>query len=83
MTANLVAALKSLRDELEANFWWIDYLCNNHDDSEERALQVLCMTTIYRNASKVLAWIGSEKPGQSIFNTTLIFRRIFFNLIRK
>lgn len=64
MTGNLHAALCALRDETEAGFWWIDSLCINQDDLEERSLQVLRMTSIYRTAFQVVAWIGSETPGQ-------------------
>jgi hypothetical protein len=64
VTGNLYEALSSLRKETEAGFWWIDALCINQADVEERSLQVLRMTSIYRTAFHVVAWIGSETPGQ-------------------
>lgn len=37
---------------------WIDALCINQADLEERTQQVLLMGKIYRQASRVLLWIG-------------------------
>lgn len=55
MTGNLYAALCALRDETAETFWWIDALCINQKDDEEKSLQVLRMTSIYRTASQVIA----------------------------
>lgn len=60
MTGNLHAALTALRDESEKKYWWIDALCINQEDLEESALQVQRMTSIYRSAHRVIAWIGSQ-----------------------
>lgn len=64
VTANLFAALKALRETTEPTTWWIDALCINQDNIEERRLQVLRMTSIYRSAVRVVAWIGVERPGE-------------------
>jgi hypothetical protein len=40
--------------------YWIDQICINQNDPEERATQVLLMTQIYRNASHVHVWLGPE-----------------------
>ncbi|KAG8169933.1 hypothetical protein KVR01_000678 [Diaporthe batatas] len=37
---------------------WIDAICINQADPEERARQVALMSRIYRQASRVLLWIG-------------------------
>ena len=37
---------------------WIDALCINQDNKEEKADQVLMMLTIYSKASNVLVWMG-------------------------
>ncbi|KAJ3455134.1 hypothetical protein MRS44_013734 [Fusarium solani] len=37
---------------------WIDAICINQDDLQERASQVLLMGRIFRSASRVLAWLG-------------------------
>jgi hypothetical protein len=53
-----------MRDTEVARLWWIDALSINQDDIEERSLQVLRMTAIYRTAFRVVAWIGPQNPGQ-------------------
>jgi hypothetical protein len=37
---------------------WIDAICINQQDREERARQVMLMRDIYRQASRVVAWLG-------------------------
>jgi hypothetical protein len=37
---------------------WVDAICINQDDLEERAIQVKRMGLIYRQASRVVAWLG-------------------------
>ncbi|PQE33433.1 heterokaryon incompatibility protein [Rutstroemia sp. NJR-2017a WRK4] len=41
---------------------WIDQLCINQNDIEERAQQVSMMTEIYSNASAVNIWLGDRDP---------------------
>lgn len=52
-------------DDLLGSFRWYDALCINQEDVEERSLQVLRMTSIYRTAFRVVAWIGSATAGQA------------------
>ncbi|KAI0973457.1 heterokaryon incompatibility protein-domain-containing protein [Xylaria arbuscula] len=42
---------------------WVDALCINQADLQERSEQVLCMGELYRNADKVLIWLGPDVPG--------------------
>ncbi|KAK1844225.1 ankyrin and het domain-containing protein [Colletotrichum chrysophilum] len=44
--------------ELFMNPLWIDALCINQDDLDERASQVQLMRSIFRGAKRVLAWLG-------------------------
>jgi hypothetical protein len=37
---------------------WVDAICIDQDDLEERASQVRYMQQIYRGATKVIAWLG-------------------------
>lgn len=61
--SNLENALRHLRDHHErisCDFpLWVDALCINQDDEEERNEQVDMMGDIYRRANRVLAWLGS------------------------
>ncbi|CAI0649432.1 unnamed protein product [Colletotrichum noveboracense] len=44
--------------ELFMNPLWIDALCINQEDLDERASQVQLMKSIFRGAKRVLAWLG-------------------------
>jgi hypothetical protein len=61
---NLEAALRSLaKDQLfQGNFKiWIDALCINQDDLDERSVQVTKMKDIYTKAWNVVAWLGPAR----------------------
>ncbi|KAK7957721.1 HET-domain-containing protein [Apiospora saccharicola] len=57
---NLHEALLYLRLPDEPRVMWIDALCINQNDPEERGHQVKRMVHIYSCARKVVAWIGPE-----------------------
>ena len=58
ITGNLEAALRDLQQEDETEYVWADAICINQSDQEEKTVQVKCMTDIYRNATKVVGWLG-------------------------
>ncbi|KAK8010081.1 hypothetical protein PG990_009046 [Apiospora arundinis] len=58
--SNLFEALQYLRSPDEPLVMWIDALCINQNDFEERGQQVARMAHIYSRARKVVAWIGPE-----------------------
>ncbi|KAF2032904.1 heterokaryon incompatibility, partial [Setomelanomma holmii] len=41
---------------------WIDAMCINQGDDKEKMGQIQMMTDIYRNAKKVMIWLGEEIP---------------------
>jgi hypothetical protein len=41
---------------------WIDAICINQEDVEEKRTQIPLMQKIYRNASNVYVWMGSSSP---------------------
>ncbi|CVK98658.1 related to heterokaryon incompatibility protein het-6 [Fusarium proliferatum] len=60
-----MAVTQSVHDILlrRADYWkhryiWIDSICIDQDNIEERNTQVSTMTEIYKNASRVIAWFG-------------------------
>lgn len=57
VTANLHAALCRLRLEDEVRPVWIDQLCIDQDNMEEKAVQVRLMGEIYSNCSQCLIWM--------------------------
>ncbi|KAF4339634.1 heterokaryon incompatibility (het-6OR allele) [Fusarium beomiforme] len=56
-------ALRRLRQEKETLIIWIDAVCINQDDLEERAQQVTLMSQIYSLASTVHIWLGEDNHG--------------------
>ncbi|RKL25729.1 hypothetical protein BFJ68_g356 [Fusarium oxysporum] len=56
-------ALRRLRLERETLVVWIDAVCINQDDLEERAQQVTLMSQIYSLASVVHIWLGEDNHG--------------------
>lgn len=62
LTENLNRALMDLRDspEIKDKRFWIDQISINQKDDLERGHQVQSMASIYRNASRVIVYLGSH-----------------------
>ena len=60
---NLEMALRHLRLRDQARRLWVDALCINQGDLDERALQVQYMVKVYKYAARVIVWIGLKVPG--------------------
>ncbi|KAL3417252.1 Heterokaryon incompatibility protein 6, OR allele 5 [Phlyctema vagabunda] len=58
VTKNLYDAMMVLRPLKEDLVIWVDALCINQSDDEEKSWQVGLMADIYQKACKVLAWLG-------------------------
>lgn len=58
VTHNLYDALFHIREILSPVPLWVDAVCINQVDEEEKTLQLKKMTTIYSQASTVLVWLG-------------------------
>jgi hypothetical protein len=58
ITKNADTLLRRFRDEHRTRVLWIDAVCINQADNEEKGTQIPLMGQIYRFASKVLAWLG-------------------------
>ncbi|OCK79122.1 HET-domain-containing protein [Lepidopterella palustris CBS 459.81] len=60
-TANLASALSELgRRICSPRALWIDALCINQKDNEEKSHQVQMMGEIFRQADGVVVWLGQE-----------------------
>ena len=66
ITSNLADALRHFRLEDTAIILWIDQLCINQADLDEKGLQVQMMSRVYTRAWSVVVWLGNpiEKSGQ-------------------
>lgn len=62
---NLCAALDQLW-LMKERLIWVDYLCINQKDDEEKSGQVRMMDTIYAKAQPIFAWIGPESDNSEL-----------------
>nr|OQO19785.1 hypothetical protein B0A51_14484 [Rachicladosporium sp. CCFEE 5018] len=62
ITRNLWDALWALRPQSGEIVLWVDAICINQFDTQERSHQVSCMPDIYRTASEVIVWLGPSTP---------------------
>lgn len=60
VTHNLYDALRALRRPSACRLLWIDAICINQADLQERSQQVSIMRQIYSRASLVISFIGKE-----------------------
>ncbi|KAE8316947.1 heterokaryon incompatibility protein-domain-containing protein [Aspergillus transmontanensis] len=58
ITDNLYAALLHLRDHQLPRMLWVDAVCINQQDEQEKGHQIQLMPTIYSRASHVIVWLG-------------------------
>lgn len=58
VTVNLFDALRHLRSSQKTRTLWVDAVCINQGDLEERSKQVLRMRDIYTFAETVEVWLG-------------------------
>ncbi|KAL8992318.1 MAG: hypothetical protein Q9188_007616, partial [Gyalolechia gomerana] len=65
ITSNLGKALRYLRSEKETRALWIDAVCINQADNEEKRHQIALMGDVYTKAHQVIAWIGEEHPADA------------------
>ncbi|KAJ9658835.1 hypothetical protein H2201_007616 [Coniosporium apollinis] len=63
VTPNLHVALLHLRSPSQERTFWIDALCINQENLEERASQVRLMRDIYESAQEVIVWLGPGDVG--------------------
>lgn len=60
VSKTLGLALKYLRLPAEDRMIWIDAICINQADGEERSFQVSMMSLVYTNAEEVCVWLGED-----------------------
>ncbi|KAH6719484.1 heterokaryon incompatibility protein-domain-containing protein, partial [Leptodontidium sp. MPI-SDFR-AT-0119] len=67
---NLWQALSHLRLPRDPRVLWVDAICINQSDIEERNQQVARMSRIYRCASQVIIWLGlADEQTEAAFST--------------
>jgi hypothetical protein len=66
ISTNLRDALRRFRDSDQSVRLWIDAICINQQDLDERANQVLLMPRIYHSAMSVWFWLGEVDDASRI-----------------
>ncbi|KAI9152179.1 Heterokaryon incompatibility protein [Paramyrothecium foliicola] len=62
VTPSLYNAVRNMQGYVGAKIW-IDAICINQADNEEKAHQVQAMSRVYHQARKVLMWLGDAADG--------------------
>ncbi|KAH8804435.1 heterokaryon incompatibility protein-domain-containing protein [Xylogone sp. PMI_703] len=75
ITENVKDILKSLRKAHKPRYLWIDAICLDQQNDEEKAEQIPLMGEIYSQAHKVHIWLGSDNEDE----TAKVF--VFFRLL--
>lgn len=60
---NLEAALRHLRLPTQARRLWVDALCIDQSNVDERTRQVKYMRFVYKYAARAVVWLGPWEPG--------------------
>lgn len=68
---NLISALRYLRLPTVSRVLWIDSVCVNQEDKEERSREVARMGEIYSQAWRVNAWLGPDGSDTTIAMETI------------
>ncbi|KAJ8131001.1 hypothetical protein O1611_g2628 [Lasiodiplodia mahajangana] len=63
VTLSLLSALKAIRPLTKpARVLWVDAICINQGDFDERSSQVALIRDIFRQAHRVVVWLGEGNP---------------------
>jgi hypothetical protein len=65
ITKNLECALRHLRSKQSARVLWVDAICIDQNDHNERSKQVAMMGEIYNKAVAVCAWLGEASDADN------------------
>lgn len=66
ITENLSMALRRIRGPTRPRNMWIDAICINQDDHEEKAIQVNLMGHIFASATRTTVWLGDKSADSDV-----------------
>jgi len=58
--------LRHFREESSVRYLWVDAICLNQADNDEKSIQVGLMGDIYRQARRILIWLGDASPEDDV-----------------
>ena len=68
---NLYAALSRLQDRFIERIIWVDAICIDQKNDDEKGSQIQLMAKIFSKATRVLVWLGKERD-----NSDTAFKKI-------
>jgi hypothetical protein len=71
VTQNLAVALPYLRHKDKSRALWVDAICINQQDLEERSQQVQRMADIFTRGTRVIMWLGPAADQSTLALKTL------------
>ena len=81
VTENLHSALLRFQSDpkLSSSYFWIDAICINQNDVDEKSKQIPRMAEIYTSTKLVVAWLGPNSPTDDamirhLFNKAALFQ---------
>ncbi|CVK91807.1 related to heterokaryon incompatibility protein het-6 [Fusarium mangiferae] len=63
---NLYDALNNIRKPTEDQWLWVDAICINQSDVQEKSQQVAMMGEIFTNAVGVISWLGPARDDSNL-----------------
>lgn len=72
ITSSLFSALVRLRDSESPITLWVDAICIDQEDDEEKSKQIQLLPRIFRLASNVIAYLGEEYEQSNLAIETLL-----------
>ena len=66
ITHNVDSFLRHFREESSVRYLWVDAICLNQVDNDEKSIQVSLMGDIYRQARRILLWLGDASPEDDV-----------------
>nr|CEG04394.1 unnamed protein product [Fusarium clavum] len=66
ITVSLASCLRHLRHKSEPALLWVDAICINQSDNEEKAQQVRMLATIFQRAVAVYGFVTSSKMSDAV-----------------
>lgn len=73
---NLSSALRALRHETSPRMLWVDAICINQVDLDEKKIQVPLMGQVYSKAAAVQIWLGDDTPERTCATAFSILRSL-------
>ncbi|KAF4857009.1 Heterokaryon incompatibility protein 6, OR allele [Colletotrichum siamense] len=66
VTPNLASFLRQRREEERTVVLWVDAVCINQQDIEERKFQVMIMGMVYLKCAAITVWLGPESENSDM-----------------